>query len=272
MVKRKMNESSGDEAPGPGTVTIRAYAELNDFLPRHRRQKSFKYSMNGGNSLKHLIESAGIPHTEIEVVLVNGRSVGLDATVENGDRISLYPVFETIDVKPLVKLRPEPLMKTRFILDVHLGKLALILRLLGFDAQFPGDVPDEELAAISSEENRILLTRDTMLLKRSMVTHGCYIHSQDPEEQAAEVLNRLDLRDRVKPFSRCPDCGSPLEPVSKESVLDRLEPLTRKYYDEFSICVACGKVYWKGSHFQPLLDLLDRLNVPYSVKGEDNGN
>lgn len=267
-----MTDSADSEGSEPGTVTIRAYAELNDFLPRYRRQKSFQYPMNGGNSLKHLIESAGIPHTEIEVVLVNGRSVGLDATVEDGDRVSLYPVFESIDVKSLVKLRPEPLRKTRFVLDVHLGKLALILRLLGFDAQFPGDVPDEELAAISAEEDRILLTRDTMLLKRSIVTHGCYIHSQDPEEQAAEVLNRLDLRDSVKPFTRCPDCGSPLEPVSKECVLDRLEPLTKKYYDEFSICVECGKVYWKGSHFQPLLDLLDRLNVPYSEEGDDNGN
>lgn len=267
-----MKEFADDGAPGPGTVTIRAYAELNDFLPRYWRQKSFQYPMNGGNSLKHLIESAGIPHTEIEVVLVNGRSVGLDATVEVGDRISLYPVFESIDVRPLVKLRPDPLRKTRFVLDVHLGKLALILRLLGFDAEFPGDVPDEELAGISAEKHRILLTRDTMLLKRSIVTHGCYIHSQDPEEQAAEVLERLDLRDCVRPFTRCLDCGSPLEPVSKESVVDRLEPLTKKYYDEFSICVECGKVYWKGSHFQPLLDLLDRLSVPFSEEGEENGN
>lgn len=267
-----MSESDENVASGPGTVTIRAYAELNDFLPRYWRQRSFQYPMNGGNSLKHLIESAGIPHTEIEVVLVNGRSVGLEATVETGDSISLYPVFESIDVKPLVKLRPAPLRKTRFVLDVHLGKLALILRLLGFDAEFPGDVPDEELARISAEEHRILLTRDTMLLKRSAVTHGCYIHSQDPEEQAAEVLDRLDLRGSVKPFTRCPDCGSPLKSVSKESVVDRLEPLTKKHYDEFSICVDCGKVYWKGSHFQPLLDLLDRLNVPFLEEGKKNGN
>ncbi len=265
-----MAGSDDGKVGGTGSVTIRAYAELNDFLPRHRRQMSFEYPMNGGNSLKHLVESAGIPHTEIDVILKNGMSVGLDATVEDGDRICLYPVFESLDVKPLVRLRPEPLRRTRFVLDVHLGKLVLILRLLGFDASFPGDVPDEDLARISAEEDRILLTRDTMLLKRSVVTHGCYIHSQDPEEQAGEVLDRLDLRDSVRTFTRCLGCGASLEPVSKEMVLDRLEPLTRKYYDEFSICGACGKVYWKGSHYRPLLDLLQRLNIPVSEDGGKN--
>ena len=255
----------------PGTVTIRAYAELNDFLPRDRRQKSFSYPLRGGHSLKHLIESAGIPHTEVEVILKNGISVGLDATVDSGDRISLFPVFESLDVSPLVKLRPEPLRKTRFVLDVHLGKLALILRLLGFDVLFPGDVEDRELARISVEEERILLTRDTMLLKRAAITHGCYMHSQDPEVQAAEILDRLDLRGSVKTFTRCLRCGARLKAVSKETVLHMLEPLTRKYYQEFSICTECGKVYWKGSHYRPLLDLLERMNIPTTEDWEDHG-
>jgi len=253
----------------PGTVTIRAYAELNDFLPRSSRQRDFKYSMQGGSNLKHLIESAGIPHTEIEVILVNGESVGLAHAVESGDRIALYPVFESIDVSPLVKLRPEPMRRTRFVLDVHLGKLALILRLLGFDALFPGDVPDSELARISAEEERILLTRDTMLLKRSIVTHGCYLHSQDPEEQAAEIVDRLDLRSSVRTFSRCLSCGQFLEAVDKEEIIERLEPLTRKYYHEFSICRGCGSIYWKGSHYPPLLDLLKRLGI--SGEGNEDG-
>ncbi|OPL18078.1 MAG: hypothetical protein AVO35_07830 [Candidatus Aegiribacteria sp. MLS_C] len=249
---------------------MRAYAELNDFLPRGWRQRSFEYPMTGGNSLKHLVESAGIPHTEIELILVNGESVGLDATVRDGDLISIYPVFESMDVGSAVRLRPEPLRRTRFVMDVHLGKLALIFRLLGFDVAFPGDVPDDELARISSEENRILLTRDTMLLKRNTVTHGCYLHSQDPEEQAAEILDRLDLRGSVRPFSRCLDCGAELKPASKESVLHLLEPLTRKYYDEFSVCTECGKVYWKGSHYGPLLELLNRLNIPVTVNGDED--
>lgn len=253
-----------------GNVTIRVYAELNDFLPKHWRFRSFSYPLNGGNSLKHLIESAGIPHTEIELILINGTSVALDATVTEEDRISVYPVFESIDVTPLIALRPELLRKTRFILDVHLGKLALILRLLGFDAKFPGDIPDEELAQISADENRILLTRDTMLLKRNMVTHGCWLHSQDPEEQAAEILQRLDLMNSVKPFTRCLDCAAFLEPVSKETILHRLEPLTKKYYNEFKICTDCGKIYWKGSHYEPLMRLLGRLNIVIPDDGEKN--
>ncbi|MEN8209761.1 MAG: Mut7-C RNAse domain-containing protein [Candidatus Fermentibacteria bacterium] len=259
-----------EKVSSPGSVTIRAYAELNDFLPKHWRFRSFSYPLNGGSSLKHLIESAGIPHTEIELILVNGSSVGLDATVSPEDRISVYPVFESIDVTPLIALRPEPLRKTRFVLDVHLGKLALILRLLGFDAKFPGDIPDEELAQISADENRILLTRDTMLLKRNIVTHGCWLHSQDPEEQAAEILHRLDLMSSVKPFTRCLDCGALLESVSKEKIMHLLEPLTKKYYNIFSICTDCGKIYWKGSHYEPLLKLLERLDIVTPDDGEAN--
>ncbi len=255
-----MNES----VPPAGNVTIRAYAELNDFLPKRWRFRSFSYPLNGGNSLKHLIESAGIPHTEIELILVNGGSVALDATVSPEDRISVYPVFESIDVTPLIALRPEPLRKTRFILDVHLGKLALILRLLGFDAKFPGNIHDEELAQISADEDRILLTRDTMLLKRSIVTHGCWLHSQDPEEQAREILERLDLRGNIKPFTRCLDCGAFLETVDKKEIINRLEPLTKEYYNEFKKCCECDKIYWKGSHYEPLMGLLKRLGVNHT--------
>ncbi len=242
-------------------VTIRAYAELNDFLRKEWRQREFSYPVTGGRNLKHLIESAGIPHTEIELILLNGLSVGFDSTVKAGDRISVYPVFESTDVFPVIALRQEPLRKTSFVLDVHLGKLAAILRLLGFDAKFPGDVPDEELAGISAEEERILLTRDRMLLKRNTVTHGCFLHSQDPEKQAGEILDRLDLRRCVRPFSRCTVCGGLLEPVSREIILHRLEPLTGKYYNEFSMCPACGRIYWKGTHYKALIRLLKRLNV-----------
>lgn len=242
-------------------VTVRAYAELNNFLPKKWRQREFVYPLNGRFSLKHLIESAGIPHTEIEILLLNGKSVDFNCIVKPGDRISVYPVFESLDITPLVKLRPEPLRKTRFVLDVHLGKLALILRLLGFDTEFPGNIPDEDLADISARENRILLTRDTMLLKRSMVTHGCYLHSQDSEEQAREILKRLDLMGNIKPFTRCLDCGALLETVDKKEIINRLEPLTKEYYNEFKKCCECDKIYWKGSHFEPLKKLLQRLGV-----------
>jgi len=244
-----------------GSVTVRVYAELNDFLPGELRGREFPCVLNGGPSVKHVVESLGIPHTEIEVLLVNGTSVGFGHRLRDGDRVAVYPVFESLDAGPLVRLRPRPLREVRFVLDVHLGKLALLLRLLGFDAAFPGDVPDEELVRISVGEHRILLTRDTMLLKRGAVTHGCYVHGTDPEAQTAEVLDRLDLRRAVRPFTRCPSCGALLADVAKERIEDRLEPLTRRYYDEFRECTACARVYWKGSHWNALLATLRRLGV-----------
>lgn len=205
------------------------------------------------------------------MILRNGVSVDFSNEVEDGDRLSLYPMFESIDVTDLIRLRPETLRKTRFVLDVHLGKLTLILRLLGFDVSFPGNVTDKELARISAEDRRILLTRDTMLLKRRIVTHGCYLHSQDPEEQAVEILDRLDLRSSVRPFTRCLDCGGQLSSVEKHKILHRLEPLTKKYYSEFSICTECDKIYWKGSHFEPLLELLERLGLQIPEDGGNDG-
>jgi hypothetical protein len=240
---------------------LRFYAELGDFLPGEKRGRTFLQRLPAGATVKHVIESAGVPHTEVELVLRNGVSVGFDERPRPGDRLSVYPVFESLDVAPLVRVREEPLRKTRFVLDVHLGKLALILRLLGFDALFPGDCDDGELARISAETGRILLTRDIGLLKRSAVTHGCYIRSDDPAQQAGEVLDRLDLRDRVEPFRRCARCGGELQAVDKEEIIHRLEPLTRRYYDEFRICPDCGRIYWKGSHYPALRRLLEELGV-----------
>lgn len=258
-VNSSMTEGTVSEEESKQKVTIRAYAELNDFLPKALRGRDFSYPMSGGDHLKHLVESAGIPHTEIEIILLNGMSVGFGEKVESGDRIALYPVFESVDVTDLVKLRREPLRKTAFVLDVHLGRLSAILRLLGFDAKFPGDVDDSELAEISSKEGRILLTRDRMLLKRTIVTHGCFIRSQNPEEQASEVVRRLDLGDAIRPFTRCPVCSGLLDPVEKSAVIHRLEPLTRKHYNEFRMCRDCGKLYWKGSHYGDLVEMVDRI-------------
>ncbi len=245
----------------PGSVLIRAYAGLNDFLPAALRHREFPYPMTGGNNLKHLVESAGIPHTEIDLIIRNGSSAGFETHVAPGDRISIYPAFAALELPREFRLRPEPPDRTSFVLDVHLGKLAVILRLLGFDALFPGDVDDGVLAGISASEGRILLTCDRMLLKRGIVVHGCCIRSRNPVEQAREVLDRFDIRSRVRPFGRCASCSGLLEQVSRESVLERLQPLTRLYYHEFRQCSGCGAVYWKGSHYPALSDLLCSLGV-----------
>jgi uncharacterized protein with PIN domain len=206
-----------------------------------------------------MIEALGVPHTEVDLILVNSRSVDFSYLVQNGDRISVYPVFETFDITPLVRLRPHPLRETRFVLDVHLGRLTTYLRMLGFDALYRNDYADEELARISSSEGRILLTRDRGLLKRSIVTHGYCLRTTNPRQQLIEVLRRFDLFASVKPFQRCLHCNGLLQPVDKTAISQRLLPKTRQYYDEFHCCRVCDRIYWKGSHYQRMQQFVDSV-------------
>lgn len=237
-------------------ATFRFYAELNDFLPSSRRQVPFAHRFDGRASIKDLIEALGVPHTEVDLILVNGESVDFHYLVQDGDRISIYPVFESFDITPLLRVRPRPLRQPRFVLDVHLGRLASYLRLLGFDARYSSDCDDAALAALSQDEHRTLLTRDRGLLKRRQVTHGYCVRASDPRQQVREVLRRFDLYRLVAPFSRCIRCNGVLEPVAKQSVEERLPPHIRQQHDEFRICKACGQVYWRGSHYDRLWALI----------------
>jgi uncharacterized protein with PIN domain len=227
---------------------MRFYEELNDFLPQERRKVCFSHDFQRRASIKDMIEAQGVPHTEIELILVNGCSVDFSYIVQDGDRISVYPMFETFDVQPLVRVRPDPLRISRFILDVHLGKLARYLRLLGFDTLYRNDYEDAELARLASEERRILLTRDRDLLKRAVVTHGCYVRAVDPRRQIEEVMARLDLYRAIQPFQRCVRCNGPLAATPKQAVWERLPPETRRCVEEFWVCEACEQIYWEGSH------------------------
>jgi uncharacterized protein with PIN domain len=191
--------------------------------------------------------------------LTNSESVDFSHIVRDKDRISVYPVFESIDINPIGRLRPQPLRQTRFVLDIHLGQLATYLRLIGFDTQYQNDYQDEELAHISSEQRRILLTKDRGLLKRNLVTHGYCVRNTDPEQQLVEVVKRFDLISALKPFQRCLGCNDLLEPVAKEAVFHRLLPNTRRYYQEFRICHGCNQIYWKGSHYQRMRRFLKRV-------------
>jgi uncharacterized protein with PIN domain len=238
---------------------LRFYAELNDFLPPERRHVTFSKSFPGPRSVKDLIESLGVPHTEVDVVLANGISVDFSYRVEDGDRISVYPVFESLDVSPVVRLRPKPLREIRFVLDTHLGKLAAYLRLLGFDTLYEKAIGDEELARISAEERRILLTRDRGLLKRSAVTHGILVRETLPRRQLLEVVRRLDLSGAARPFRRCLRCNALLSGVSKDEILERLEPRTSVHYDEFRVCGTCDKIFWKGPHYQRMRLLVESV-------------
>jgi len=238
-------------------VHFRFYAELNDFLPSGRHQKRFTYEVQGNPAVKDTIEALGIPHTEVELILVNDQSVDFSYQLQDDDRVSVYPVFESVDITPLIRLRPAPLREVRFILDTHLGRLAGYLRMLGFDTRYSNDCDDGTLAQIASQEKRILLTKDRGLLKRNLVTHGYCVRSTYPREKLIEVLRRFDLFGQVQPFARCIRCNGILEDVSKKEVLDLLPLRVKEGHDEFRGCKNCGRVYWKGTHYERMRQFLD---------------
>jgi uncharacterized protein with PIN domain len=240
-------------------ICLRFYAELNDFLSPALRGVDIDHEFERRTSIKDMIEAFGVPHTEVEVMLVNGRAVDFSYIVQDGDRMSVYPVFESVDITPLLRLRSAPLRKPKFVLDSNLGRLARYLRLLGLDCLYRNDYHDAEVARIASEQQRTLLTRDRRLLQRRIITHGYYVRAQQPREQVREVLARFDLYRQVAPFSRCPGCNGELETVDKQVIIDRLEPKTRKYYDNFRICSKCGQVFWQGSHHTRMQQLVATL-------------
>lgn len=241
------------------TVYMRFYAELNDLLPPEKRQVTFAHTFFGQPTVKDLVESLGIPHTEIDLILAGEESVGFSYRVRDGDRISVFPVFEALDINPIIQVRPEPLREPRFVLDTHLGKLASYLRMLGFDTLYQNINSDETLADISASEHRILLTRDRGLLKRSAVTHGYLIRADDPHKQVEEVLSRFDLAGKIQPFRLCMICNKPLEKVSVDDVKDEVPPRVRDCVSEYRRCPGCGRVYWKGSHYKKMADFINRL-------------
>ena len=220
---------------------------LADFLPQNLRQQSVAIDFRGQQSIKHLAESLGVPHPEIGPVLVNGRESTLGALTQDSDQIQLHPVPNGCPIEP------------RFLLDNHLGRLAAYLRMLGFDCLYRNDYADEELAAVLQRDERILLSRDRRLLMRKAVVYGYCPRSLEPMEQLVEVIRRFDLIPRIRPFHRCLLCNHPLETVPKQAVLDRLEPLTERYFEEFQLCPNCQQVYWKGSHYEHMLHLIEQV-------------
>jgi uncharacterized protein with PIN domain len=241
-----------------GQATFRFYEELNDFLPENKKKRSFSAAFHPGDTVKAAIESLGVPHTEVDLVLVNGESVCFGHQVQQGDRISVYPVFESMDISSLSKVRPEPLRRTRFVLDVHLGRLAKLLRMLGFDSLYSNDYDDDSLSRISREQSRIILTRDRELLKRSLITHGYCLRSDQPLEQLEEVLKRFDLKEKILPFSRCLRCNSRLENVDSKALPSSVPAYVARSYKRFQSCPDCGRVYWRGSHWEHMRRVLGR--------------
>lgn len=231
------------------SATFRFYAELNDLLPRPRRFVDFVHEFQGSPSVKDVIESLGVPHTEVEVILVNGQPQGFQYRLQDGDRVSVYPMFEALDVGEAARVRAWPLRQPRFVLDVHLGKLAAYLRLLGLDATYDREMQDPDLAQLSASEQRILLTRDRQLLKRSQVTHAHLVRSLEPKTQCVEVVRRFDLVGLAAPFTRCLRCNAQLGRVRTSEVAERIPAWVRAQASEVTRCDACDRLYWRGTHY-----------------------
>jgi uncharacterized protein with PIN domain len=237
-------------------ITVRAYGSLNDFLSPERRHFSWSCAIEGGASVKDVIEGFGVPHPEVDLILVNGQSVAFEYGVQDADRIAVFPRFQAIDISTVTRVRrqlPDPI---RFVLDTHLGKLARHLRLAGLDAVYRREARDEELAEIACREQRVLLTRDRGLLKRAIVVHGYFVRETASSRQFVEVLGQFGPLPLV-PFSRCLRCNAGLVEVPKSAVEAGLGERTRRAFARFHECSGCGQVYWKGSHWAELARILD---------------
>lgn len=240
-------------------ITFRCYAELNDFLPEEWRQQSFSYSLKTIITAGEAIESIGIPLSEIDLVLVNGQPVPRSHRLYENDYISVYPAFETLDISELKDNHSPPLRVTRFILDAHLGKLAKYLRMLGFDTLYQNDFEDNEIIERAAVENRIILTRDKILLKSKQVTHGYYVRSIEKHQQLREVVRKFDLYSQFRSFTRCMTCNAELVPIEKAKIIDEVPPEVARIFTEFFYCPDCRKVFWKGSHFKKMESFIRNL-------------
>jgi uncharacterized protein with PIN domain len=243
----------------PSVARFRFYEELNDFLAPARRKCEFPYAFTGTPSVKDAIEAIGVPHAEVDLVLVDGESVDFTRRLTGGERLAVYPMFERLDITSVTRLRARPLRRTRFVLDVHLGKLARKLRLLGFDALYRTDYDDATIITLSLDEQRIILTRDKGVLKHSAVTHGYWVRSPVPRQQLGEIVRVFDLGGKIRPFTRCMLCNGELQPVAKDAIADQLPPRVRMYFEDFAQCQQCAHVYWPGSHYQRMRQMVAEL-------------
>ncbi|MBN1610519.1 MAG: Mut7-C ubiquitin/RNAse domain-containing protein [Polyangiaceae bacterium] len=242
-----------------GHVALRLYGPLNDFLTVARRQKLLFWPLGRPAAVKDVIEAVGVPHPEVGLLLVDGASVGFAHRVGGGERVAAYPTFAAIDVAVLSRVAPPRPAQLRFVVDGHLGRLAAYLRALGLDTDYTNHRADDALARCSSEQERVLLTRDQGLLKRRIVEYGYWVRSTDPEAQLFELCARFDLAGHAAPFTRCVPCNGVLADAQKQDVLERVPPRTRERQEHFRQCTACGQVFWRGSHYYRMRRLIEAV-------------
>jgi uncharacterized protein len=247
-------------------VTVRLYGSLGDFVAPSRRGAEFEYDAGEPRSVKDLIESLGVPHCEVQIVLVDEASVGFGHVLRGGERVAALPYFSSFDPGPAA-VAGEPLpAEPRFVLDGHLGRLAAYLRALGVDTAHDRDAGDAAIARLAAREDRVVLTRDVGLLKRSAVRHGWWVRSHDPRLQLREVVARFGLASRAAPFTRCLRCNVLLVEVPPESLPNDVHPRIRERFDSFSRCPICGRTFWRGTHHAHLWRLLAQFATSATIR------
>jgi len=242
-------------------ITIRFYEELNDFLKTDIQKQDLFAGVEKGLSVGTVIESYEVPCSAVDLILINGQSENFDYILQNNDHVSVYPVFERFNIESISCLENSPLRNLKFICDVHLGRLAKYLRMLGFDTLYKNDYNETEMIQLSNAQNRILLTRDKKILSNKKITRRYLIKQTEIVEQIRELLEFFDLKKNIMPMSRCLECNGVAQPASREAVKHRVDPYIFEINKEFSECTDCGKLYWKGSHYNSMMKWIrDRLD------------
>lgn len=243
----------------PFPVRLKFHNGLTYFLKSKTGSGIVERRLTEKSSVKDVIESCGVPHTEVDLILVDGASADFSRGLDCEANVVVYPVEPSPALFPEKRLQTRGL--TKFVADGHLGKLVRDLRLLGFDVLYDRDAEDRQLLELMKIDDRALLTRDRRLLMHAVVQHGYYLRSQNPFEQTIEVIRRFELFSAIVPFTRCLRCNARLENVEKTEVIQQLEPLTRIYYEQFRQCMGCGRVYWAGSHFSKLERRIEQIQA-----------
>ena len=247
----------------PFTVRLTFHSHLPFFLSP--KVSTVVRQLSERTSIKDVIEACGVPHTEVDLIVIKGEAIDFAAILMQDAEVDVYPPNEIRS-----PLFPEDRLQVhnieKFVADGHLGKLVRDLRLLGLDVIYDPATEDRQLLSIATTENRALLTRDRRLLMHAILQHGYYLRSQDPLEQTLEVLRRFDLGAALAPFTRCLRCNAPLERVEKSEVTEQLEPLTKIYYEQFRRCTGCGRIYWPGSHFDKLRARIEGIRATLTAE------
>jgi uncharacterized protein with PIN domain len=241
----------------PFKVRLRFHGDLSVFLGSKAGDVVIERQLAEKTSIKDVIESCGVPHPEVDLILADEQIVGFDYTLANDTRVEVFSVENRDTYRTDKQLQAVRI--SRFVAGVHLGRLTRNLRLLGFDVAYRQNADDRQLLEVMVRENRALLTRDRRLLMHAIVQHGYWPRSQNADEQTIEVVGRFDLSELIAPFTRCLRCNAQLEAVAKAEIVSKLEPLTKIYYDQFRRCPDCKQIYWSGSHFPKLQRRIDKI-------------